>query len=158
MQLFYFINELGKLTTTSTLTIIITDVNDNAPTCESSLYIIQLMENVEIATNVTNIECSDNDIGYSNSAMSYTIALGNTQSTFAVSSTGQVSTASFVDRETYESFQLIIEISDSGTPSFTTTVTVSVIVQGIRKSDFWVRELFLFKLAKSVCKNALFLL
>ncbi|KAL3852704.1 hypothetical protein ACJMK2_016322, partial [Sinanodonta woodiana] len=119
----------GKQTTTSTLTIIITDVNDNAPTCESSLYIEQLIENVNIGTNVTKIECSDNDIGYSNGAMSYTIAFGNTQSIFAVSSTGQVATASFVDREMYESFQLIIKISDSGTPSFTTTVTVSVIVQ-----------------------------
>ncbi|KAK3585847.1 hypothetical protein CHS0354_038374 [Potamilus streckersoni] len=122
----------GKLTSTSTLTIIITDVNDNAPTCESSLYIVHLIENVEIATNVTKIECSDNDIGHSNSAMTYTIASGNTQSTFTVSSTGQVSTASFVDREIYESFKLIVKISDSGTQSFTATTTVSVIVQGKR--------------------------
>jgi len=51
-------------------------------------------------------------------------------SAFAVGLTGQVTIAAGLDRETLDTYTLTIEVRDSGTPSLTGTVTVSVQVTG----------------------------
>ena len=53
---------------------------------------------------------------------------------FLISTTGEVSTAMELDYETKHYYELVIDVSDLGTPSLTTTTTLGVTVSGIESN------------------------
>ena len=69
----------GALTATYTLTVTISDVNDEPPTCSQTVYVATASENGVIGFPVTQLVCSDDDATATNNAIStYTISSGNT--------------------------------------------------------------------------------
>lgn len=51
------------------------DVNDNAPNCSQSSYVIELAENTTVDSAVVGLQCSDMDEG-SNAVIFYNITSG----------------------------------------------------------------------------------
>ncbi|KAJ8298589.1 hypothetical protein KUTeg_022649 [Tegillarca granosa] len=85
------IKDTGSSPRSSTyiMTITVTDVNDNTPSCSHYFYSRTLTETASSGTTVVTLNCSDIDTG---TTLSYAITSGNTDGTFTISSAGVVTT------------------------------------------------------------------
>ncbi|OWF51636.1 Cadherin EGF LAG seven-pass G-type receptor 3 [Mizuhopecten yessoensis] len=111
------------LTATSTVTITVTDVNDNSPTCSSAPYVFSVNEQTSATpVTVTTLACTDGDAGTS---LQYAIASGNSDTCFALDAlTGVLTTACTLDYDTGSQHYALVTTVTDGT--FTTTVTLAV--------------------------------
>ena len=111
-----------------TLTVSLTDVNDNAPVI-SSIGPMSINEGIAGGTEFFTVTASDAD-DVANANLNYSISSGNTNSRFSIhSATGVVSIQNALDREQLDSYQLEIRVSDSGTPSLSSTLTVDITIE-----------------------------
>ena len=103
---------------TAVLTITLIDVNDNSPTFVKSLYDgVSIDENSAIGTAISNVSATDKD-GVSNKNIFYFILSNVHSDVFSVnSSTGLISVAGNIDRETTSSYTLTICATDNATDS-----------------------------------------
>ena len=119
-------------TLNSTINVIVTlgDVNDNSPQAVANPSFVQILENTTVGTVLFEIVASDLDSG-SNSELIFSL-ISETTGKFAVNETTGivVSRASF-NREDVASFVVNVLVSDRGTPSLDTTVSVPVLVVDI---------------------------
>ena len=100
----------------TTVTVNVLDVNDNAPYFNTSSGTIEIAENSN-ANNFYTVTASDKDTG-TNAALEYEISTGAGSDKFRINpSTGAVSTAVQLDRESASSYTLNIIAKDKGTPS-----------------------------------------
>ena len=104
----------GAKTGSYTLTVDITDVNDETPVCSATSYAATVSEDATASTSVKDLSCSDsdNDPAGLNNGLTYAITGGDTSSVFAVDASGRVTVAAAtLDRETTPSYTLILEVS-----------------------------------------------
>ncbi|GFO15617.1 protocadherin fat 4, partial [Plakobranchus ocellatus] len=119
-------------TGTLSLTVSIGDVNDETPTCSSTVYMASLLETASPGDPVATLVCTDDDgdPAGENNALTYTIVSGST-ALFTVSNVGAVTVqagASF-DRESTASYELVVDVADQSTATkLTFTATVSVLI------------------------------
>ena len=66
-----------SMSSTATVNVTLVDVNDNAPLCNHSSYVIELAENFTVNGTVVSLQCSDADQGQ-NAVISYNISSGRT--------------------------------------------------------------------------------
>ena len=66
-----------SLSSTATVNVTVLDINDNAPLCNHSSYVIEVAENFTVNGSVVSLQCSDADQGQ-NSVIMYNISSGNT--------------------------------------------------------------------------------
>ena len=122
-----------------TVTITVTDYNDNAPLCTPSIHGMTLPENSAAPTPLYALACTDADeTGTDNSVLTYTMNSGNTLSAFALSATTgviTVQTQSALDAETTSSYTLVVEVADKGTIKLSSTVTVIVTMEDVNEHD-----------------------
>ena len=121
----------GGRSAQSRVEIIITDINDNSPVFSPSSYTITVYENASINFNLITVTATDADAAGPNSDISYSIPSGNDGNLFRISSTGVISIVSALDFETAMSHSLIVQATDNGTPSRTSTAVVSVTVMDV---------------------------
>lgn len=76
---------------------------------------------------IANVTATDKDKG-DNSVISYKITSGDTKKFTINSKTGVITTFQTLDREEASSYSLVITAEDHGTPSLSSTVTVTVTV------------------------------
>ena len=65
----------SPLSSTGTLVVSVTDINDNSPSCNPSVYGASINESVVIGTTVAQLNCTDADLS-PNIINSYTITTG----------------------------------------------------------------------------------
>ena len=65
----------SPLSSTATLVVTVTDINDNSPTCNPSVYGASINESVVIGTTVAQLNCTDADLS-PNIITSYAITTG----------------------------------------------------------------------------------
>nr|XP_026648726.1 protocadherin-23 [Zonotrichia albicollis] len=112
------------LSATQVLTIIVLDVNDEAPGFLKQLYETAVPENRDPGEFVIRVEAVDRDAGL-NSLLQYEILPGAGYEKFKMNSdSGELVTAASLDRETQEVFSIKVLVRDSGTPLLSSTVTV----------------------------------
>ncbi|XP_037992548.1 protocadherin-23-like [Motacilla alba alba] len=112
------------LSATQVLTIIVLDVNDEAPGFLKQLYETAVHENQDPGEFVIRVEAVDRDAGL-NSLLQYEILPGAGYEKFKMNlDSGELVTAASLDRETQEVFNIKVLVRDSGTPSLSSTVTV----------------------------------
>ena len=66
---------VSPLSSTATLQVTLTDINDNAPICNPCIYGVSVKESVAIGTTVIQLNCSDADLK-PNAISGYTITTG----------------------------------------------------------------------------------
>ncbi|XP_021563258.1 protocadherin Fat 4, partial [Carlito syrichta] len=116
---------------TSTVSIILLDINDFVPIFELSPYSVNVPENLgTLPRTILQVVARDDDQG-SNSKLSYVLLGGNEDDTFTLSASGELRVTRSLDREAKESFVLTITAIDSGSPALTGTGTISVIVDDV---------------------------
>ncbi|XP_028271989.1 protocadherin gamma-A1-like isoform X39 [Parambassis ranga] len=105
------------------------DVNDNAPAFVTSLYRAKILENSPQGTSVVTVSASDRDIGL-NRELSYRISTSKRllSELFDVNpKTGEVLLVGEIDYEKANTYQMDIEVVDSGGLSDSTKLIVEVI-------------------------------
>ncbi|XP_059167708.1 cadherin-23-like [Physella acuta] len=118
-------------TSTVSLSIVLTDINDHVPQFSLTMFIFSIKENVASGTSVGKVVATDKDSGV-NGAISFTKLGGSGLTYFNIdSSTGVVSTAATIDYEAFKVFFLSVTATDGGSPSFTSTGLVKILVENM---------------------------
>ena len=112
----------GTATASATVTINVTNVNE-APVVTAQTTAFTVAENANNGTAVGTVAATDPE----NDPLTFTITAGNTANTFAINaSSGVITVAGTLDRETTSTYTLTVRASDgslSGTADFTVNVT-----------------------------------
>ncbi|XP_066479036.1 protocadherin gamma-B4-like, partial [Tiliqua scincoides] len=122
-----------SLSTHKTISVQISDINDNAPTFEKSSYTAYVPENNPSGTSIFSVKASDPDLGQ-NAKLSYSILNSNLEelpisSYISINSeTGTIFAQRSFDYEQYRRFQLHVKVQDGGSPRFSSNVTVKVFI------------------------------
>ncbi len=115
--------ETGLLSDSATITIQVLDINE-VP--QISPQIFSLDENSPNATEVGTVIATDPDAGQ---MMSFSIISGNFLSAFAIDAvTGMisVSNAMVVDYETWPVFNLVVKVTDNGSPILYSDAAITI--------------------------------
>ncbi|KAM9356579.1 protocadherin alpha-3-like isoform 4-T4 [Symphorus nematophorus] len=121
------------LSTVKTLSVQVSDVNDNRPNFSQNPFELYLVENNAPGASIFSVSAADNDLN-ENAAITYHIVRGEglqgdmTSFLNVNSENGQISALKSFDFETLKTFQFQVVATDSGTPSLSNNVTVNVFI------------------------------
>ncbi|XP_038157775.1 protocadherin alpha-7-like [Cyprinodon tularosa] len=130
-----FARDAGEppLTAQKTISVTISDVNDNSPEFSTSPYTFYVSENNAAGALLFSVTAVDYDEG-DNALISYTIQRRGGEHNKMISflsinsETGDIVALKSFDFETLKTFQFHVIASDSGTPSLSSNVTVNVFI------------------------------
>ncbi|XP_061899828.1 protocadherin beta-16-like [Entelurus aequoreus] len=118
-----------RLSGTVQIFVHVLDANDNAPTFEKRIYKCKILENAAKGTSVTTVSASDKDIG-ANGDVSYLISPSKRflADIFNINSqTGVITLVGDIDHEKVTSYQIDVEVVDTGGLSDSSKVVVDVV-------------------------------
>ncbi|XP_045897302.1 protocadherin alpha-8-like, partial [Micropterus dolomieu] len=120
------------LSTVKTLSIQISDVNDNRPQFSQNTLQFYLIENNVAGASIFSVSATDKDLN-DNAVISYHIVREGSQNDIMSflninSENGDILALKSFDFETLKTFQFQVVASDSGTPSLSSNVTVNVFI------------------------------
>ncbi|XP_039670000.1 protocadherin alpha-8-like isoform X10 [Perca fluviatilis] len=116
-----------------TISVTVSDVNDNSPEFSTNPYTFYVIENNVAGASLFSVSASDCDEG-DNALISYNIVRhGDEHRTITSflninSETGDILALKSFDFETLKTFQFQVVATDSGTPSLSSNVTVNVFI------------------------------
>ncbi|XP_023246890.1 cadherin-related tumor suppressor [Copidosoma floridanum] len=116
----------GAQHTDVTLTVIVTDTNDNAPVFQATAYSFDVLENMPRGSRVGQVAASDADGPGPNSQISYALISDWANDVFSLNpSTGVFTLTANLDYEQVQHYILVVQATDSGSPAaLSSTVTV----------------------------------
>jgi hypothetical protein len=123
-------NGSGSLTDQATITVNLTDVNENPNMANQSFNISEGIGNGEL---VGTLIATDPDAGQT---LSFAITAGNTDNAFQLnSSTGELTVANSaaIDVEINPSFYLTVEVEDNGTGNLSDVATITVSITDVNE-------------------------
>ncbi|XP_069812885.1 protocadherin gamma-B5-like [Dendropsophus ebraccatus] len=129
---------IPQMVTKKTVSIIISDINDNAPMFDKPLYISYIPEHTPAGTSIQSIHASDLDDS-ENARVTYSIINSNiddipvTSYVSINSMTGVLYAQRSFDYEQLQEFQFQMMTKDSGSPPLSSNVTVRICI--IDKND-----------------------
>ncbi|KAM8732156.1 uncharacterized protein AB9X84_024316 [Acanthopagrus schlegelii] len=122
------------LSSTTTLRLRISDVNDNAPVFEKNNYVSHVPENNSPGMSIFSVKARDNDWNQ-NARTSYFIEEtqinGSPTSSYVSinSETGAIHAVRSFDYEQIKQLQLVVKAQDGGSPPLSSNVTVKIMIQ-----------------------------
>ncbi|XP_030622152.1 protocadherin alpha-8-like [Chanos chanos] len=126
--------DAGKppLTSFKTITVVVSDVNDNSPQFSLSPYMFYVAENNAPGASLFSVSASDCDLN-ENARVSYQIWRDRGEDKYSSFlninfENGGIYALQSFDYETIKTFQFLVIASDSGTPSRSSNVTVKVFI------------------------------
>ncbi|KAK1804095.1 hypothetical protein P4O66_020138, partial [Electrophorus voltai] len=123
------------LSDTATVTIHLTDVNDNCPVFSQEVYSAAVQEDSEAGCSVLTVSASDFD-GPSNNRLRFSIAAGYEGSPFIIDTvSGVVKVAHQLDREKVAGYKLTVLASDSGNPPKSSTAAINITVADVNDNS-----------------------
>ncbi|XP_073778554.1 protocadherin beta-11-like [Danio rerio] len=123
-----------SFSTNKTLTLKISDVNDNAPVFERQSYTAFIMENNSPGVSVLSVKAHDRDSG-NNARISYfledVVVNGVSASTFISvnAESGEILAARSFDYEQTKDFSIRVKAQDGGSPPLSSNVSVKILIQ-----------------------------
>lgn len=118
-------NGIPKHSARTTVIIKLKDYNDSPPTFKKKIYQAAVNEDALPGTVVINLEITDADIDLK-TPVEYYIISGDPSSQFQIRQTGEVYVVKPLDRETIDTYNLYILVTD-GMFTDTTNVTLSIL-------------------------------
>ncbi|XP_072251869.1 protocadherin alpha-8-like isoform X14 [Leuresthes tenuis] len=122
-----------SLTSEKTITVLVSDVNDNSPEFSLSPYTFYVTEGNDPGTSVFSVKALDQDEN-NNALISYHIVRDGSENNKLASflninsETGDIVALKSFDFETLKTFQFHVVATDSGIPSLSSNVTVNVFI------------------------------
>lgn len=129
-----------SLSSTTTVHVHVTDVNDNSPVFHQSEYRASLSEDGLLGSTVLTLEAVDGDMSRENCGFDFTIASGNSGNTFQIESSvrflegqgfqtfGSLILMEELDFEAVPSYNLTVVVSDRGIPQHSSSVLILISV------------------------------
>ncbi|CAH2321279.1 cadherin-23 isoform X2 [Pelobates cultripes] len=115
-----------RATSSATVIVNLLDLNDNDPTFQNLPFIAEILEGAPVGSSVFQVVAIDLDEG-PNGAVTYRMQVGMPRMDFVINSTsGLVTSTAILDRERTAEYYLRVVVSDSGTPSKSSTSTLTV--------------------------------
>ncbi|XP_030783638.1 protocadherin gamma-B5 isoform X1 [Rhinopithecus roxellana] len=121
------------LSSSRSITLYVTDINDNAPVFDRTSYVVHVAENNPPGASIAQVSASDPDLGL-NGHISYSIVASDLEP-LALSSYVSVSAQSGVvfaqrafDHEQLRAFELTLQAGDHGSPALSANVSLRVLV------------------------------
>ncbi|XP_073081772.1 cadherin-8 isoform X1 [Manis javanica] len=155
----------GGLSGTTTLTVTLTDVNDNPPKFAQSLYHFSVPEDVVLGTAIGRVKANDQDIG-ENAQSSYDIIDGDGTALFEITSDAQAQDGVIrlrkpLDFETKKSYTLKVEAANvhidprfSGRGPFKDTATVKIVVEDADEPPVFSSPTYLLEVHENAALNS----
>ncbi|KAI6650765.1 protocadherin Fat 4-like [Oopsacas minuta] len=113
------------------VTVIVIDENEFSPTIQPNISLtFFVLEEQLPPISIGVIIATDDDAG-ENAEIHFLIVGGDGLNLFSISDSGEISTNSTFDREENDDYDLIISISDQGTPPLSSQITISVVILDI---------------------------
>uniref|UniRef100_A0A4W3JTN0 Cadherin domain-containing protein n=1 Tax=Callorhinchus milii TaxID=7868 RepID=A0A4W3JTN0_CALMI len=125
--------DLGSPSLSANKTILVSDVNDNAPRFAQHSYTARVTENNVVGASIYSVTASDPDVNQ-NARLSYSIlekrVEGESVSSYVRinSETGVVAAQRSFDYEQLKSFQFHVQARDNGKPPLASNVSVDIII------------------------------
>uniref|UniRef100_A0A4W5NRK2 Protocadherin 2 alpha a 15 n=1 Tax=Hucho hucho TaxID=62062 RepID=A0A4W5NRK2_9TELE len=122
-----------SLSSIKTISVVVSDVNDNSPEFSLSPYAFYVTENNHPGTSIFSVTASDRDIN-ENALISYRIPRDSGEENKWASflninpENGNILALKSFDFETLKAFQFQVVATDSGTPSQSSNVTINVYI------------------------------
>ncbi|XP_030595523.1 protocadherin alpha-8-like [Archocentrus centrarchus] len=122
-----------SLSSENTISVVVSDVNDNSPEFSLSPYTFYVTEGNDPGNSVFSVKASDHDEN-ENARISYSIVRAVSEDNKVTSflninsENGEIFALKSFDFETLKTFQFQVVASDSGTPSLSSNVTVKVFI------------------------------
>ncbi|KAM9471158.1 cadherin EGF LAG seven-pass G-type receptor 1 [Clarias gariepinus] len=137
-QLIVEANDQGRdpapCSATATVHITVEDENDNFPQFSEKRYVVQVLENVPVNSEVVQVKATDRDAG-NNGKVHYSIISGNVKGQFYIHSpTGIIDVINPLDYENIREYNLRIKAQDGGRPPLINS-TGMVVVQVVDVND-----------------------
>ncbi|KAF7707587.1 cadherin EGF LAG seven-pass G-type receptor 1 isoform X2 [Silurus meridionalis] len=124
----------GPCSATATVHIMVEDENDNFPQFSEKRYVVQVLENVFVNTEVAQVKATDRDAG-NNAKVHYSIISGNVKGQFYIHSpTGVIDVINPLDYEMIREYNLRIKAQDGGRPPLINNTGI-VVVQVVDVND-----------------------
>ncbi|XP_051019090.1 protocadherin beta-8-like [Acomys russatus] len=127
------VSDLGtpRLTTQHTITVQVSDINDNAPAFTQPSYTLSVRENNSPALHIGTIRATDSDSG-SNAHITYSLLLPHDLQLASIISintdNGQLFALRALDYEALQAFEFWVGATDQGFPALSSQVLVRVLV------------------------------
>ncbi|XP_031558160.1 protocadherin Fat 4-like [Actinia tenebrosa] len=116
----------SNLSSYASVDITVEDSNDEKPVFQSFSNILTVSEQLEIDSEIININATDKDIGL-NGLVVYSITCGNLAAVFDVDhSTGKIFLAKSLDYENTWQYELCITAQDQGTHPLSSTANITI--------------------------------
>ncbi|NXQ14258.1 CADH8 protein, partial [Peucedramus taeniatus] len=157
---------MGGLSGTTTVTITLSDVNDNPPKFAQSLYHFSVMEDVALGEPIGRVKANDLDIG-ENAKSSYDIIEGDGMDVFEITTDAQTQDGIIrvrkpLDFETKKSYTLKVEAANihidprflSGGP-FKDTATVKIVVEDADEPPVFSSPSYLLEVHENAALNSM---
>ena len=120
-------NGIPSLTANLTISLTITDFNDNPPLLTLDTYAISISESTPVSSSIYRFYATDRDVGV-NKEFEFSIQNGDSAN-FSVNTTnGELITLNTFDFEVASRYAFTIVVTDKGTPLLTTQNTVDVLI------------------------------
>ncbi|XP_068058608.1 cadherin-8 isoform X1 [Anomalospiza imberbis] len=156
---------MGGLSGTTTVTITLSDVNDNPPKFAQSLYHFSVMEDVALGEPIGRVKANDLDIG-ENAKSSYDIIEGDGMDVFEITTDAQTQDGIIrvrkpLDFESKKSYTLKVEAANihidprflSGGP-FKDTATVKIVVEDADEPPVFSSPTYLLEVHENAALNS----
>ncbi|XP_014640261.1 PREDICTED: cadherin-23 [Ceratotherium simum simum] len=115
-----------RATSSATVFVNLLDLNDNDPTFQNLPFVAEVLEGTPAGVSVYQVVAIDLDEGL-NGLVTYRMQVGMPRMDFLInSSSGMVGTTTELDRERIAEYQLRVVASDAGTPTKSSTSTLTV--------------------------------
>ncbi|KAM5240458.1 cadherin-23 isoform 2-T2 [Hipposideros larvatus] len=115
-----------KATSSATVFVNLLDLNDNDPIFQNLPFVAEVLEGTPAGVSVYQVVATDLDEGL-NGLVSYRMQVGMPRLDFLINSTsGVVVTTTELDRERIGEYQLRVVASDAGTPTKSSTSTLTI--------------------------------
>nr|XP_054773461.1 protocadherin Fat 4-like [Lytechinus pictus] len=126
----------SRYSTLTTVTVRITDVNDNAPVFTSLCSMVEVEEDADVDRVICTVVAEDLDDD-GNDAITYSLDQSNGNVPFKIDdpTTGEIKIAQKLDRESESSYNITILAEDDGDPPLSNSTTVIVVVLDVNDEE-----------------------
>ncbi|XP_076001621.1 protocadherin Fat 1a isoform X2 [Genypterus blacodes] len=119
-------NGMPPYSSSATINIDVSDVNDNPPLFSQANYSLIIQENRPKGTSVLQLTVTDRDATHNGPPFTFAIMDGNEGDAFQINQQGALVAAEVLSRKRKEHYLLHAQVSDSGKPQLLSTAFISV--------------------------------
>ncbi|KAK6642111.1 hypothetical protein RUM44_013834 [Polyplax serrata] len=124
-----------SLSSNMSLIVEVQDVNDNPPVFERFEYSVSVPESLPVNSQIQQVTAVDQDTG-NNARLTYRIKSSNDSNVFGIfPNSGLIYLKEKLDRETKSHYEILVGVTDNGTPADTATTKVLVTVLDANDND-----------------------